>query len=113
MNVAGPSEPVVLHVRSEPVRQLHREWTGVAWRMVPRMRKERMTVSLDAATVTRVRQCGARTRGGASGYLERLVRQDELREAVREHGQWLREHPDYIEQALEETAAALDAERSA
>lgn len=71
-----------------------------------------MTVSLDAATVARVRQRGARTRGGASGYLERLVRQDELGEAVREHGQWFREHPGYAEQALEETAAAFDAERS-
>lgn len=72
-----------------------------------------MTVSLDAGTVARVRRCGARTRGGASGYLERLVRQDELREAVREHGQWLRDHPNYVEQAIEETAAAFDAERPA
>ena len=81
--------------------------------MVDRMQKERMTVSLDSGTVARVRQCGARTRGGASGYLERLVRQDELGEAVREHAQWFRDHPDYIEQSLEETAAAFDAERPA
>lgn len=71
-----------------------------------------MTVSMDAGTVARVRRCGARTRGGASGYLERLVRQDELREAVSEHGRWFREHPDYIEHALAETAAAIDAERT-
>ena len=75
------------------------------------MQKERMTVSLDPATVERVRQCGARTRGGASGYLERLVRQDELRDAVREHAQWFRENPDYTEHALEEAAAATEAER--
>jgi hypothetical protein len=81
--------------------------------MLCRMQKERMTVSLDRSVVARVRQCGAHTRGGASGYLERLVRQDELREAVRQHGQWFRDHPDYVEQALEETAAARDAERSA
>jgi len=72
-----------------------------------------MTISVEDRTAARVRQCGARTRGGASAYLERLVRQDELREAVREHGQWFRDHPDYIEQSVEETAAAFDAERSA
>gem|GEM_PF-2516137 len=81
--------------------------------MMGRMQKERMTVSLDAGTVARVRQCGARTRGGASAYLERLVRQDELREAVREHGRWFRDHRDHAEQALQETAAAFDAERTA
>ncbi len=77
------------------------------------MQKERLTVSLDVAAAARVRQCGARTRGGASGYLERLVRQDELRDAVREHGRWFQTNPDYTEQALEEAAAALDAEQSA
>lgn len=71
-----------------------------------------MTVSMDPRTAARVRQCGARNRGGASGYLERLVRQDELREAVREHGRWFRSNPDYIEHALEESAAARDAERA-
>jgi hypothetical protein len=85
----------------------------VSLRMLRRMRKVRMTVSLDPTVVARVRQCGARTRGGASGYLERLVRQDELREAVQQHGQWFRDHPGYVELSIEEAAAARDAERSA
>ncbi len=77
------------------------------------MQKERVTVSLDPSAVARVRQCGAKARGGASGYVERLVREDALREAVREHGRWFREHPDYLEHSLEETPAALDADRPA
>ena len=72
---------------------------------------ERMTVSFGEPVARRVRQCGARTRGGASGYLERLVRQDELREALRAHGQWFAQHPDYDADAHAETAAAHDASR--
>jgi hypothetical protein len=72
---------------------------------------ERMTVSLPEAVARRVRQCGARSRGGASGYLERLVRQDELREALRAHGQWFAEHPDYDVDAQAEAAATHDAPR--
>ena len=72
---------------------------------------ERMTVSLDESVARRVRQCGARTKGGASGYLERLVRQDELREALRAHGQWFAQHPGYESDAQAEAAAAHDAPR--
>lgn len=91
----------------------HLVTTATSGRMLEHMRKERMTVSLDPTAAARVRQCGAQARGGASGYVERLIRQDELREAVREHGRWFRENPAYTERALEETAAALDVERSA
>lgn len=72
---------------------------------------ERITVSLDPSVARRVRQCGARTRGGASGYLERLVRQDELREALRAHGRWFTEHPGYEADARAEADAAHDAPR--
>ncbi|MCD2191813.1 hypothetical protein LQ327_00205 [Actinomycetospora endophytica] len=72
---------------------------------------ERITVSFDEPVARRVRQCGARTRGGASGYLERLVRQDELREGLRAHGRWFAEHPGYDEDAQAEAAAAHDAPR--
>lgn len=71
-----------------------------------------MTVSLEPRTAERVRRCAARTPGGASGYLERLVKQDQLAEAVRDHGEWWRANPDYAEQTLEEAAAARDADRS-
>ena len=72
---------------------------------------ERMTVSFGEPVARRVRECGERTRGGASGYLERLVRQDELREALRAHGQWFAQHPDYESDARAEAAAAHDASR--
>ena len=58
-----------------------------------RMQKERITVSLDGRIAARVRQCAARSRGGASGYLERLIREDEMREAVAAAGRWYAAHP--------------------
>ncbi|MDQ3154626.1 MAG: hypothetical protein M3R63_23845 [Actinomycetota bacterium] len=70
------------------------------------MQKERMTVSLAGSTAARVRQCGARTRGGASAYLERLVRQDALREAAEHHARWFAEHPNYLADAVAEAEAA-------
>ena len=72
---------------------------------------ERITVSFGETVARRVRRCGERTRGGASGYLERLVRQDELREALKAHGQWFDEHPGYETDARDETAAIHDAPR--
>lgn len=65
-----------------------------------------MTVSLDGSTAARVRRCGARTRGGASAYLERLVRGDALREAAEQHACWFAEHPNYLTDADAEAAAA-------
>lgn len=70
---------------------------------------ERITVSFEESVARRVRQCGERTRGGASGYLERLVRQDELREALKAHGRWFATHPGYEADARDEAAAAADA----
>lgn len=72
---------------------------------------ERMTVSFRRPTAQRVRQCGAHASGGASGYLERLVREDELREALRSHGRWFTAHPGYAADAHDEAAAADDASR--
>ncbi len=70
--------------------------------------RERLTISLDQPVAARVRQCGARTRGGASGYLERLVRADALREAANSMARWYAANPTYVEDSLAETAAALD-----
>lgn len=75
----------------------------------PRMsQRERLTISLDQSVAARVRQCGARTRGGASGYLERLVRADALRDAADSMARWYAVNPTYAEDSLAETAAALD-----
>jgi hypothetical protein len=68
--------------------------------------RQRVTISLDERAAARVRQCGARTRGGASAYLERLVRDDELREAAATMAAWYDAHPGYAEDAVAETEAA-------
>ena len=70
--------------------------------------RERVTVSLDQRVAARVRQCGARNRGGASGYLERLVREDELREAAAAAARWYAENPGYADDSEAERLAALD-----
>jgi hypothetical protein len=73
-----------------------------------RMQRERLTVSLHPQTAARVRQCGARTNGGASAYLEHLVRQDALREAAASAASWYAAHPTYAADSEAETLAALD-----
>lgn len=73
-----------------------------------RMQKERITVSLDGRVAARVRQCAARSRGGASGYLERLIREDEMREAVAAAGRWYAAHPGYAEADEAERIAAAE-----
>jgi hypothetical protein len=72
------------------------------------MAAERVTVSFEPAVAHRVRQCGAQRPGGASAYLAKLVRDDELREAGEQMATWYAAHPTYVEDALTETAAALD-----
>jgi hypothetical protein len=67
---------------------------------------ERMTISVGEHVARRVRTRGATTPGGASGYLERLVREDELREAAHEGARWFADHPTYELEAAEESEAA-------
>lgn len=78
--------------------------------MIRRMQKERITVSLDARSAARVRQCAATSRGGASGYVEKLIRDDWMREAVEALGRWYAAHPEYLE-AEEAERIALAEER--
>ena len=72
------------------------------------MQRERLTVSMEPQTAARVRQCGARIRGGASAYLEHLVRQDALREATESAAGWYATHPKYAVDSDAETRAAQD-----
>jgi hypothetical protein len=76
--------------------------------MLQRMQRKRLTVSMEPQTMARVRQCGARFRGGASGYLEHLVRQDALREAAASAASWYAAHPTYAADSEAEAMAALD-----
>ena len=73
-----------------------------------RMQRERLTVSMEPQTAARVRECGTRTRGGASAYLEHLVRQDALWEAATSAASWYAAHPTYAADSEAETLAALD-----
>lgn len=72
------------------------------------MSAERVTVSFEPAVAQRVRRCGAGRPGGASAYLARLVRDDELREAGEQLAMWYAANPTYVEDALAETTAAFD-----
>lgn len=68
--------------------------------------RERATFSLDGTTLTRIRQCAAANRGGASGYIERLVREDAMRAAVAQLEQFHRDNPRYAEESIAEGRAA-------
>lgn len=77
--------------------------------MIGRMQKVRLTISVDRTVAARVRQCGARRgAGGASGYLESLVRQDEIREGVEAMGRWYAQHPEVVDADEAERVAAAD-----
>jgi hypothetical protein len=71
------------------------------------MSAERVTVSFEPAVAQRVRLCGAHRPGGASAYLAKLVRDDELREAGEQMAAWYTANPTYVEDALAETTAAF------
>lgn len=73
--------------------------------MLQGVQKERLTISVDPEIARRVRQCGAR-RGGASAYLESLVRQDQVREAAEAIGRWYAAHPQLVEDDEAERVAA-------
>lgn len=105
MATAAPSARVHVQVRVRDTQMHPPTRHGMLRRMKQR---ERLTISLDQPVAARVRQCGARTRGGASGYLERLVRADALREAASSMARWYAANPTYVEDSLAETAAAFD-----
>ena len=75
-------------------------------RTVVHMSAERVTVSFEPAIAQRVRQCGSRARGGASGYLARLVQQDAIREAAELHARWYAANLGFAEDAAAEREAA-------
>lgn len=68
--------------------------------------RERVTFSLDGTIVARIRHCAASNRGGASGYIERLVREDAMRDAVAQLEQFHTEHLTYAEDSIAERDAA-------
>lgn len=78
--------------------------------MIERMR-ERVTISIDQHLLASVKRSASTTPGGLSGYLERIIRQHQLREAVRAVGDWYAAHPDRVAAGIAEAEAA-EAERA-
>ena len=77
--------------------------------MLVRMQRERITISVDPGVAARVRQCAARSgSGGASSYLERLVRQDETREAAEALAHWYAQRPERVDADEAERIAAAE-----
>jgi hypothetical protein len=66
--------------------------------------KERVTVSLDPHLAQIVRQRSASSPGGVSGYVERLIRYDQLKDAVAAVARW---HAENLEQFEADEAERL------
>ncbi len=76
--------------------------------------KERVTLSLDAATVAYLEgKAKASTGGNLSAYVETLAKQAALEESIAQHATWYAANPGYAEHAEAERAAAADAGRDA
>jgi hypothetical protein len=70
--------------------------------------KERVTVSLDPHLARMVRQRTASEPGGMSGYVERLIRHDQLKDAVAALGRWHAQHPEVGDADEAERLAAAE-----
>ncbi|MGH3569236.1 MAG: hypothetical protein ACRDRH_25070 [Pseudonocardia sp.] len=69
-----------------------------------------MTISIEPSTAARLRHCAARSRGGVSAYIERLIRQDAVREAAEQHARWFAANPTWLTDAEAERDAAAHAD---
>lgn len=67
-----------------------------------------MSLSIDLARARHLQRCAQRITGGnASAYVERLLAEDELRQAVAAAALWYAAHPSYAEDGAAERDAAL------
>lgn len=74
--------------------------------------RERVTISIEPSTAAQVRRCAAQSRGGASAYIERLIRQDALRDAAEQHARWFAANPSWLGDAEAERDAATIADQA-
>jgi hypothetical protein len=74
--------------------------------MLRGMKRVWLIISVDPWVAARVRSRARPETGGAAGYLERLVRQDEIRDAVAAVGRWHAEHPEQVDIDENERVAA-------
>ncbi|MBV9313120.1 MAG: hypothetical protein JO100_05115 [Pseudonocardia sp.] len=70
-----------------------------------------MTISIDRQWAVAVRRSAEGHPGGVSGYLERVIRDHEMRRAVRRLGAWYAQHPEVVVADVAEIEAA-EAERA-
>lgn len=69
--------------------------------------KERLSLSVDADTAAYLaRHAAKESAGNVSAYVDKLVRNVRLAEAVAAEARWYREHPDYATDAEDERNAA-------
>lgn len=70
--------------------------------------KQRVSLSLEQAQARHLQRCAQRTTGGnVSAYVERLLADDELRQASAAAAAWYAAHPAYAEDSAAEADAAL------
>lgn len=70
--------------------------------------KQRVSLSLEQARARHLQRCAERSTGGnVSAYVERLLVDDELRQAAIAAAAWYAAHPSYAEDSAAESEAAL------
>jgi len=70
--------------------------------------KQKMSLSLEQQHVRHLQRCAQRsTNGNVSAYIERLLAEDELRQAVTTAARWYAAHPHYAQDSAAEAQAAL------
>jgi len=70
--------------------------------------KQKMSLSIEQAHARHLQRCAQRTTAGnISAYIERLLAEDEMRQATAAAALWYAHHPSYAEESAAETEGAL------
>ena len=70
--------------------------------------KQKMSLSIDQSHARHLQRCAQRaTNGNISAYIERLLAEDEMRQATAAAAVWYSRHPRYAEESTTEAEAAL------
>jgi hypothetical protein len=70
--------------------------------------KQKMSLSIEQGYARHLQRCAQRTtNGNISAYIERLLADDEMRQATTAAAAWYSRHPRYAEDSTAEAEAAL------
>ncbi|HEY4004177.1 MAG TPA: hypothetical protein VGM60_03175 [Pseudonocardia sp.] len=70
--------------------------------------KQKMSLSIEQKHARHLQRCAQRsTDGNISAYIERLLAEDEMRQAVTAAARWYTAHPYYAEDSVAEAQATL------